>query len=70
MPALVLTGDRDLLVSPTSLATLCHGISQCRRVGLDGCGHLAFVAHPERVAAEVDDFLTARDVEFSDAERH
>jgi pimeloyl-ACP methyl ester carboxylesterase len=69
VPSLVLTGDRDLLVSPTSLAALCRGISQCRQVGLKGCGHLAFVTHPDRVAAEVADFLMAMNAEFPDAER-
>jgi pimeloyl-ACP methyl ester carboxylesterase len=60
VPALVLTGDRDLLVSSASLEALCRGIPCCQQVNLQGCGHLAFVTHPERIASEVDDFLTAR----------
>jgi pimeloyl-ACP methyl ester carboxylesterase len=57
VPALVLTGERDLLVSDKSRTALCDGIADCRQVRLPGCGHLAFAMQPERVAAEVDDFL-------------
>ena len=57
VPTLALTGDRDLLVSEESLNELCMGIQACRRVNLAGCGHLAFVTHPERVAKEVSQFL-------------
>jgi 3-oxoadipate enol-lactonase len=57
VPTLALTGDRDLLVSEQSLNELCMGIQACRRVNLAGCGHLAFVTHPERVAKEVSQFL-------------
>ncbi|HXG13337.1 MAG TPA: alpha/beta fold hydrolase [Gemmataceae bacterium] len=58
MPTLVLTGTRDLLVSPRSLKLLCTGIPRCRHLELADCGHLAFVTQPERVAAEVRRFLT------------
>jgi pimeloyl-ACP methyl ester carboxylesterase len=57
VPTLVLTGVRDLLVSPKSLNALCRGIPRCRHVELPSCGHLAFVTQPERVAAEVRRFL-------------
>ena len=57
VPALVLTGERDLLVSPKSLSALCAGIADCRQVALRGCGHLAFVTQPARVAAEVNRFI-------------
>ncbi len=57
VPALVLAGDRDLLVSPQSLHDLTHGLPDARAVNLAGCGHLAFVTRPERVAAEVKRFL-------------
>src|SRR5207253_1309865 len=57
VPTLALTGNRDLLVSEQSLNELCMGIQACRRVNLAGCGHLAFVTHPERVAKEVSQFL-------------
>ncbi len=57
VPTLALAGDRDLLVSGQSLADLAAGIADCRAVELAGCGHLAFVTRPERVAAEVSRFL-------------
>src|SRR5438067_3316295 len=41
VPALVLAGDRDLLVSPQSLHDLTHGLPDARAVPLAGCGHLA-----------------------------
>jgi pimeloyl-ACP methyl ester carboxylesterase len=53
VPTLVLAGDRDLLVSERSLQDLCRGIPQTRLVRLPGCGHLAFVTQPSRVAEEV-----------------
>jgi pimeloyl-ACP methyl ester carboxylesterase len=57
VPTLVLAGDRDLLVSETSLQALCSGVENCRRVNLSGCGHLAFVTQPERLAREVFQLL-------------
>ncbi len=60
VPTLVLHGERDLLVSPRSLQALCEGIPDCRQVPLRGCGHLAFVTAPARVASEVREFLSCR----------
>jgi pimeloyl-ACP methyl ester carboxylesterase len=57
VPSLILSGDRDLLVSERSLADLVQGISRSRLVRLCGCGHLAFVTQPDRVAEEVHRFL-------------
>jgi pimeloyl-ACP methyl ester carboxylesterase len=57
VPALVLAAERDLLVSERSLQALCDGIRGSTLVRLPGCGHLAFVTHAERVAAEVKRFL-------------
>jgi pimeloyl-ACP methyl ester carboxylesterase len=57
VPTLLLTGERDLLVSPRSLAALAGGVRDARTVCLPRCGHLAFATHPERVAAEVRRFL-------------
>jgi 3-oxoadipate enol-lactonase len=54
---LVLNGDRDLLVSKPSLQALEQGLHSVRRVDLPGCGHLAFVTHPEWVADEIAAFL-------------
>jgi pimeloyl-ACP methyl ester carboxylesterase len=57
VPTLVLRGDRDLLVSDRSLKDLCLGLAQSQLVQLRGCGHLAFVTQPERIAEEVGTFL-------------
>ncbi len=57
VPTLVLAGDRDLLVSERSLADLCSGLPHSKVVHLKGCGHLAFVTRPDRIAEEVFDFL-------------
>jgi pimeloyl-ACP methyl ester carboxylesterase len=57
VPTLVLAGDRDLLVSEQSLSKLCRGLGQNKLVRLKGCGHLAFVTQPHRVAEEVTQFL-------------
>src|SRR5262245_20413957 len=56
-PALLMAGDRDLLVSATGLRELSQSLPGSTPVQLPGCGHLAFVTHPERVAAEVRAFL-------------
>jgi pimeloyl-ACP methyl ester carboxylesterase len=58
VPALIMAGDRDLLVSERSLRDLCNGITRSRMAHLPGCGHLAFVTQPARVAEEVCRFLT------------
>ncbi len=59
VPTLVLAGDRDVLVSQRSLTELCQGIPDSRLVKLPGCGHLAFVTHPDLVAVQVRRFLAA-----------
>lgn len=61
VPTLVLRGDRDLLVSDRSLRDLCHGLPESQLVALPGCGHLAFVTQPERVAEEVGRFLLSEE---------
>jgi pimeloyl-ACP methyl ester carboxylesterase len=58
VPTLILAGDRDLLVSERSLGALNTGIEQSRLVRLAGCGHLASVAQPARVAEEVRRFVS------------
>jgi pimeloyl-ACP methyl ester carboxylesterase len=57
VPTLVMVGDRDLLVSESSLQALCSGIPQAKLVRLAKCGHLAFITRPDRVADEVRCFL-------------
>jgi pimeloyl-ACP methyl ester carboxylesterase len=57
VPTLVVTGDRDLLVSERSLEALGQGLPRAKMVRLAGCGHLAFVTKPAQVAEEVRRFL-------------
>jgi pimeloyl-ACP methyl ester carboxylesterase len=57
VPALIMAGTRDLLVSEASRQTLAAGIARSRLVELAGCGHLASVSRPDLIAAEVLRFL-------------
>jgi pimeloyl-ACP methyl ester carboxylesterase len=56
-PALLMAGGRDLLVSEKGLRDLAEELSAARTAVLPGCGHLAFVTHPEEVAREARRFL-------------
>jgi pimeloyl-ACP methyl ester carboxylesterase len=56
VPSLVLAGQRDLLVSEGSLRELSEGLPKAEVCTLEGCGHLAFVTHPQRIAKEVERF--------------
>jgi pimeloyl-ACP methyl ester carboxylesterase len=60
VPTLVLAGERDVLVSEGSLRMLRAGIPQAQVVRLAGCGHLASVTQPARVADETRRFLLGR----------
>src|SRR5947199_26070 len=57
VPSLILSGERDLLVSPESLKVLHEGIEDSLLVPLKRCGHLAFATQPRRIAEEVRRFL-------------
>jgi pimeloyl-ACP methyl ester carboxylesterase len=61
VPTLIMVGDRDWLVSGKSLRYLCQGIPHARVAQLRGCGHLAFITDPSRVAHEVKNFLSCKD---------
>jgi pimeloyl-ACP methyl ester carboxylesterase len=61
VPALIIAGNRDLLVSQGSLRELSAGIPDAQTVQMSGCGHLAFVTQPRRIANEVCRFLSALD---------
>ena len=56
-PTLVLSGDRDVLVSPKSLTSLCDDIPNVSFARLPNCGHLAFVTKPEAMVKNVQQFL-------------
>jgi pimeloyl-ACP methyl ester carboxylesterase len=57
VPTLVLTGQRDLLVSEESINELAAGLPNAEVCSLQGCGHLAFVTHSQLVAKEVERFI-------------
>lgn len=56
-PALLMGGERDLLVSAKGLRDLAAELPAGEARALPGCGHLAFVTHPDQVAAEARRFL-------------
>ncbi len=60
-PTLILSGDRDLLVSKKSLKALHKGIPNSTLLRLPGAGHLGFATQPERVAFEVQNFLQKKE---------
>jgi pimeloyl-ACP methyl ester carboxylesterase len=57
VPSLVLSGQRDLLVSQDSHNDLVAGLPNVEVRTLSGCGHLAFVTHAGRIAREVMNFI-------------
>jgi len=57
-PTLIVSGDRDVLVSRKSHRELANGIKGARSARLPGCGHLAFLTHPELVADKVMKFIS------------
>ncbi|MFL5241114.1 MAG: alpha/beta fold hydrolase [Gemmataceae bacterium] len=59
VPTLILTGDRDLLVSKQSLHALRCGIPHSTYQPLCGAGHLAFVTQPGQVASQVRQFANS-----------
>jgi 3-oxoadipate enol-lactonase len=59
VPTLLTAGAKDLLVTQRGLTAMSDELPDARAVRLGGCGHLAFVTHPERVAAEARSFLAA-----------
>jgi pimeloyl-ACP methyl ester carboxylesterase len=56
-PTLVLSGDRDILVSPQTLTPLCDDIPNVTLARLPDSGHLAFVTQPDLVMKKVVQFL-------------
>jgi pimeloyl-ACP methyl ester carboxylesterase len=59
VPTLVLCGDRDVMVSPQSLRTLCERIPDVHLQRLPKCGHLAFVTKPDAIVKSVTQFVEA-----------
>ena len=66
-PTLILSGNRDILVSKRSLRSLHNGLVDPTLVRLTGAGHLGFVTQPERVAKEVLQFVSQQaELEFAE----
>lgn len=61
VPTLILSGQRDVLLSNRSLQDLQVGIRDSELAWLPGCGHLAFVTKPELVAQRVTEFLKVKE---------
>lgn len=57
VPALIMAGTKDVLVSPSTLNELVDGLNGARLQDLGPCGHLAFVTHPQLVARKIQEFL-------------
>lgn len=60
VPVLVLIGERSPERARRNNEALAAAIPDATVVTLDGLGHVAHAAAPERVAAEIDRFLSAR----------
>jgi pimeloyl-ACP methyl ester carboxylesterase len=58
VPTLVMSGERDVLVSKRSLRGLFQGMPHACHIRLPQAGHLAFVTHAEQVAQAARQFLT------------
>lgn len=57
VPALVMNGERDVLVSRRTVQPLVDGIADLVLLRLPRCGHLASVTHPQLVAEHVKKFM-------------
>lgn len=55
---LVVSGERDVLVSKRSVNELAEAVSDARLVRVPNCGHLAAVTHADLLAKEIRDFAS------------
>lgn len=58
VPVLCLVGSEDISTPPAQMRALADQIDNARYVAIDGAGHLPCLEAPERVAAEIDLFLS------------
>lgn len=56
VPALVLAGERDVVVPPGEAGRLAEGLPMSQLEEIPHAGHLAFVTHPHEVARRIRDF--------------
>lgn len=59
-PTLILSGEKDILVSQRSLMDLGSGIPRAKMVRLPGCGHLGFVTQAPLYAERLEQFLAQK----------
>ena len=59
VPALVLTGDRDIVTLPEASRTIADAIPDSRLVVIDGCGHMGFMEGADCYNAEIKAFALA-----------
>jgi pimeloyl-ACP methyl ester carboxylesterase len=60
-PVIIITGDRDNMVSPTiNACALAAALPRAKLVFLRGVGHMPHHAAPERVIAAIDELAPAR----------
>jgi len=57
LPALVIGGSEDRLVTPRQTDALAEGLPHARRARLDGAGHFVMLERPDETAALVAGFL-------------
>lgn len=65
-PTLIMSGDRDVLVSQSSLRPLVEGIANAQFVRLPNCGHLAFVTRPEAIVKHLAEAMAPVASKWSD----
>ena len=58
IPTLLLWGDKDTAVDPTSSESLCRQFTYCRIKMFDGVGHLPYEEVPEAFNSSVMEFLS------------
>lgn len=56
-PALVISGERDVLTPPGAGRWLAARLPNARFVGIDGAAHAPFLSHPDAFSAAVEAFL-------------
>jgi len=59
-PALVISGERDMLTPPGAGRWLAANMPNARFVGIDGAAHAPFLSHPDVFDAAVEAFLDGR----------
>lgn len=59
MPALVIAGQYDRIISPAASRELVHGLPNARYVEMARAAHAPFISHPAEFASRISAFLRA-----------